>query len=230
MRQVPGEPTQAIIPLRGRGSSRRNPSNNSKLGDSASPVHGESEGTVRRAVSKDAVSAEMVSKSGGNCRRGGFSATDRRRWQVIGRHRAQRRSYPPDSCIPSPIPTLLRPRLSPIYATTPWFGRIYAFSVRGKSINMLRRWHESFIAYGCKHRRCAPMGQIASIKCTVVDSVNSIKKQQWQFEPVASNDWGAIRAVIDDLLDGLGEGRWYWRCSNLGSSPRHGSKNVSEPL
>ena len=52
-------PTQAIIPLRGRGSSRRNPPNNSKLGDSASPVHDESEGTVRRTVSKDAVSAEL---------------------------------------------------------------------------------------------------------------------------------------------------------------------------
>ena len=79
MPQVPGEPTQAIIPLRGRGSSRCNPPNNWKLGDSASPVHGESEGTVRRTVSKDAVSAEIVSRSGGNCRRGGFSAINRRR-------------------------------------------------------------------------------------------------------------------------------------------------------
>ena len=50
-----------------------------ETGDSDSPIHGESEGTARRTVSKDAVNAKIVSVSGGNCRRGGFSAINRRR-------------------------------------------------------------------------------------------------------------------------------------------------------
>ena len=39
------------------------PPKNLKLGNDDTPLHGESEGTVRRTVSKDAVRVENVSKS-----------------------------------------------------------------------------------------------------------------------------------------------------------------------